>query len=51
MTTKFKSRTTEMYLKIAEKIIAVIESNRGGIDIFTPSYAVLESLRVAGKNH
>jgi DNA excision repair protein ERCC-2 len=45
VTTRFKLRTAEMYLKIAEKIIAVIESSNGGIGIFAPSYAVLGSLK------
>ena len=45
VSTRFKLRTTEMYSKIAKKIIAVCESTSGGIGIFAPSYAVLESIR------
>jgi DNA excision repair protein ERCC-2 len=45
VTTKFKSRTADMYEKIAGKIAAVIQSSRGGIGIFAPSYSVLGSLK------
>jgi Rad3-related DNA helicase len=44
VSTRFKLRTTEMYSKIAQKIVAVCESTSGGVGIFAPSYAVLESI-------
>ena len=45
VSTRFKLRTTEMYSRIAQKIIAVCESTSGGVGIFAPSYGILESIR------
>jgi DNA excision repair protein ERCC-2 len=45
VTTRFKMRTGEMYSKIAQRIAAVCNSTTGGIGVFFPSYAVLESIR------
>jgi DNA excision repair protein ERCC-2 len=45
VTTKFKSRTPDMYSKIAEKLVAIILSSDGGVGIFLPSYVVLEAVR------
>ena len=44
VTTRFKMRTSDMYLKISDRLAAVCDSVRGGIGIFLPSYAVLESV-------
>ena len=44
VTTRFKMRTAEMYLKITERIATVCDSVQGGIGVFFPSYAVLESI-------
>jgi DNA excision repair protein ERCC-2 len=45
VTTRFKMRGVEMYSRIAQKVAAVCESISGGIGVFLPSYAVLESMR------
>jgi len=45
VTTKFKSRTPDMYSKIAEKLVSIILSGEGGVGIFLPSYVVLEAVR------
>jgi DNA excision repair protein ERCC-2 len=45
VTTRFKTRTPEMYSKIALRIASVCNSTPGGIGIFFPSYTVLESIR------
>jgi DNA excision repair protein ERCC-2 len=45
VTTRFKMRAPEMYSKIAERIAAIAGSVSGGIGIFLPSYAFLESIR------
>jgi DNA excision repair protein ERCC-2 len=42
VTTKFKSRTPEMYSRIAAKISAIALSLENGLGVFAPSYAVLE---------
>lgn len=44
VTTKFKMRTAEMYSKITERIAAVCCSVTGGVGVFLPSYAVLDSI-------
>lgn len=44
VSTRFKLRDSNMYSKITEKIFAVVESVRGGIGIFAPSYPILEIL-------
>lgn len=44
VTTRFKMRTAEMYSKITERIAAVCNSVTGGVGIFLPSYAVLDSI-------
>jgi DNA excision repair protein ERCC-2 len=41
VTTRYKSRTPEMYAKIAKKIINVISSVTNGVGVFAPSYSVL----------
>lgn len=54
--TRFKSRTPQMYAKIACRIAAVIDSTDSGVGVFAPSYAVLEAIfqlvskRVEGRN-
>jgi DNA excision repair protein ERCC-2 len=45
VTTRFKTRSPEMYSKIATRIAAVCGSTTGGIGVFLPSYAVLESVK------
>ncbi len=45
VTTRFKMRTTEMFSKIAQRIAAICDSAPGGIGVFLPSYAVLQSIR------
>jgi DNA excision repair protein ERCC-2 len=45
VTTRFKMRSADMYSKIALRIAAICSSTAGGIGIFLPSYAVLESVR------
>ena len=44
VSTRFKLRTSEMYVRMADKIAAICESVEGGIGIFMPSYTMLESL-------
>ena len=44
VTTRFKMRTAEMYSKITERIAAVCSSVTGGVGVFLPSYAVLDSI-------
>ncbi len=47
VTTKFKSRSPQMYSTMATKIAAIIRSCRNGVGVFAPSYAVLEPVRDA----
>ena len=55
-TTRYKSRTPEMYSKIASRVAAVIESTDSGVGVFAPSYSVLGAIfeivsrRVSGRN-
>lgn len=44
VTTRFKLRTAEMYSKITERVAAVCNSVTGGVGVFLPSYAVLDSI-------
>lgn len=44
VTTRFKMRTAEMYSKITERVAAVCSSVTGGVGVFLPSYAVLDSI-------
>gem|GEM_PF-1484114 len=44
VTTRFKMRTAEMYSKITERVAAVCNSVTGGVGVFLPSYAVLDSI-------
>ncbi len=44
VSTRFKLRDSEMYRRIVTKIASICESIAGGIGIFVPSYAMLESL-------
>jgi DNA excision repair protein ERCC-2 len=44
VTTRFKMRTAEMYSKITERVAAICSSVPGGVGVFLPSYAVLESV-------
>ncbi len=44
VTTRFKMRTEEMYSKITERVAGVCASVPGGVGVFLPSYAVLESI-------
>lgn len=41
VTTRYKSRTPEMYAKIAAKIAAIVTSVTNGVGVFAPSYSVL----------
>ncbi len=45
VSTRFKLRTSEMFLKLTDKISAICSAVQGGVGIFVPSYSVLESLR------
>jgi DNA excision repair protein ERCC-2 len=44
VTTKYKSRSPQMYAKIADKVASVIRATESGVGVFTPSYAVLEPI-------
>jgi DNA excision repair protein ERCC-2 len=44
VTTRFKMRNAEMYSKITERVAAICGSVSGGVGVFLPSYAVLESI-------
>lgn len=44
VTTKYKSRTPDMYSKIVAKVTAIASRARSGIGIFTPSYSVLQPI-------
>jgi DNA excision repair protein ERCC-2 len=44
VTTRFKKRSADMYSKIVGRLAAVCDSVEGGVGIFLPSYAVLESV-------
>jgi DNA excision repair protein ERCC-2 len=54
--TRYKSRTPEMYSKIASRVAAVIDSTPSGVGVFAPSYSVLGAIfemvskRVKGRN-
>ena len=41
VTTRYKSRTPEMYSKIAAKIVNIVTSVTNGVGVFAPSYSVL----------
>jgi DNA excision repair protein ERCC-2 len=55
-TTRYKSRTPEMYSKIASRVAAVIEATDSGVGVFAPSYSVLGAIyemvsrRISGRN-
>ena len=42
--TRYKLRTPEMYYRISERVAAVIDSTKGGVGVFAPSYAVLGTI-------
>ena len=44
VTTKYKSRSPQMYSRIAEKVASVVEHTDSGVGVFAPSYAVLEPI-------
>ena len=44
VTTRFKMRNAEMYSKITERVAAICSSVQGGVGVFLPSYAVLQSI-------
>jgi len=44
VTTRFKTRSPEMFSRIAQRVAAVCGSTWGGIGVFLPSYAVLGSI-------
>ncbi len=50
VTTRYRFRNTEMYQKIAGKIVTIANSVGGSIGVFVPSYALLESLIVEIEN-
>lgn len=41
VTTSFKSRSPQMYSKIADKVASVIRATANGVGVFAPSYEVL----------
>ena len=41
VTTRFKSRSPQMYSRISDKIASVIKSTANGVGVFAPSYDVL----------
>ncbi len=43
-TTRYRSRTPEMYSKISGKIAAVIGATPNGVGVFVPSYAVMSEI-------
>jgi DNA excision repair protein ERCC-2 len=45
VTTRFKMRTAGMYSKIAQRIAAICSSTSGGVGVFLPSYAFLQSVK------
>jgi len=55
VTTRFKSRSPQMYSKIAEKVASVVRATVNGVGVFAPSYDVLApiaemvSKRIAGR--
>jgi DNA excision repair protein ERCC-2 len=44
VTTKYKSRSPEMYSRIAAKVAAVVQATKSGVGVFAPSYSVLEPI-------
>lgn len=44
VTTKYKSRSPQMYSRIASKVATVAEALEHGVGVFAPSYAVLEPI-------
>lgn len=42
--TRYRSRTPEMYTKIANRIVAVISSTASGVGVFAPSYSMLGTI-------
>lgn len=44
VTTRFKSRSPQMYSKIAAKVAAVIKATEKGVGVFAPSYDVLKPI-------
>jgi len=44
VTTRYKSRTPEMYAKIAGKVVSIVTSVTNGVGVFAPSYSVLGPL-------
>ncbi len=44
VTTKFKSRTPDMYSKIHRKLLAIASTVRGGIGVYFSSYSVMDSV-------
>jgi DNA excision repair protein ERCC-2 len=42
--TRFKSRTPEMFSKIAARVAAVVSSTRTGVGVFAPSYSLLDEI-------
>lgn len=45
ITTRFKMRNEDTYSRIAQRVAAVCSSTSGGIGVFLPSYALLESIK------
>lgn len=43
VTSKFKARNEEMYVRIAQRIAAACNSTSGGVGVFLPSYSFLDS--------
>ncbi len=56
VTTRYKLRSPQMYSKIADKVVSIINAVAGGVGVFAPSYSVLEpiaemvSKRLPGRN-
>jgi len=44
VSTRYKLRTPEMFSKISDRVVAVIEATRAGVGVFAPSYSILMAL-------
>lgn len=44
VTTRYKSRSPQMYSKIADKVVSIIKAVAGGVAVFAPSYSLLEPI-------
>lgn len=44
VSTRYRSRSPEMFAKIAKKVAAIIEATENGVGVFAPSYSVLDPI-------